>query len=113
VCCLDPPTGDQIAFDGTRVMERQLTRVEGMRSEAAPVAEETYLASQTALAQFSVHRPLAFADGPELLGRRVGPRRVDRGVRRHDSYFVPSNVKSCVWAPVTALALDVAVTVCV
>jgi hypothetical protein len=82
-----------------------------MRGEAAPVAEETYLASPTALAQFSVHRPLAFGDRPERLGRRVRPRRADRGVRRHDCYFVPWNVESCVWMPVTALALDVIVCV--
>ena len=82
-----------------------------MGREATPITEETHLASPTVLAQFSRHRPIAFGDGPELFGRRVRRRRAEREGRRHARYFFPWNVKSCVWVPVTTLALDVTVTV--
>jgi hypothetical protein len=103
--------GDQIAFDDIRIHDSQPTRFEGMSGEATPFTEETHLVSPTVLAQFSPHQSVAFADGPKRVRRTVRLRRADRGVRRHDCYFFPWNVKSCVWVPVTVLTLDVTVTV--
>jgi hypothetical protein len=65
VFCLDPPTSDQIALDDSRVQDSQLARAKGVCGETTTVAEETHLASSTVLAQFSLHRPITFTDGPE------------------------------------------------